>query len=222
MPSDTSNSPQPTPRRYGAARIAVSGESAGGNQALGLLHHLRDQGMPLPACAALLSPWCDLANQGDSHDFNDDRDPSLSRPWVDIAAGLHAAGHALDDPGISPLHGDMRGLPPVMITTGSRDLLLSQALRLAQPGRTFVALLTATATVAAAVLSTPWLLAWQLWAGATAVQLLPPMAFLARDGVPGRYLVRYPLVTVFAVLWLPIQVLSRFTRGWYHTPHRGS
>ncbi len=117
---------------YGAARIAVAGESAGGNQALGLLHHLRERSMPLPACAALFSPWCDLANRGDSHGFNDNRDPTLSRPWVDIAADLHANGHPLDDPGISPLHGDMRGLPPVMITSGSRDLLLSQALRLAQ------------------------------------------------------------------------------------------
>ncbi len=117
---------------YGAARLAVAGESAGGNQALGLLHHARDQGMPPPTCAALLSPWCDLANRGDSHGFNDNRDPTLNQPWVDIAAVLHANGHPLNDPGISPLHGDMRGLPPVMITTGSCDLLLSQALRLAQ------------------------------------------------------------------------------------------
>ena len=117
---------------YGAARLAVAGESAGGNQALGLLHHLRNRGLPLPACAALLSPWCDLANRGDSHGFNDKRDPSLSQPWVDIAARLHANGHPLDDPAISPLYGDMRGLPPTMITSGSRDLLLSQALRLAQ------------------------------------------------------------------------------------------
>ena len=117
---------------YGAARLAVAGESAGGNQALALLQHIRSGGLDLPCCAALLSPWCDLANQGDSHDFNDQRDPSLSHPWVDIAAQMHANGHPLDDPAISPLHGDMRGLPPTIITTGSRDLLLSQALRLAQ------------------------------------------------------------------------------------------
>ncbi len=82
--------------------------------------------------AVLFSPWCDLANQGDSHNFNDNRDPTLSHPWVDIASSLHADGHALDDPGISPIHGDMRGLPPCIITTGSRDLLLSQCLRLAR------------------------------------------------------------------------------------------
>jgi len=121
---------------YGAARMVVSGESAGGNQALGLLHHIRDNGLMMPACAALLSPWCDLANQGDSHRFNDERDPSLNNEWVDLAASWHAAGQALEDPGVSPLHGDMDGLPPIIITTGSRDLLLSQCLRLARRLRT--------------------------------------------------------------------------------------
>ena len=117
---------------YGARRLAVCGESAGGNQALALLQQARAAGLPLPSCAALLSPWCDLQNRGDSHAFNDARDPSLNGDWVDIAAAMHAGGHPLDDPGISPLFGDLSGLPPVMITTGSRDLLLSQCLRLAQ------------------------------------------------------------------------------------------
>jgi acetyl esterase/lipase len=116
---------------YGVQRLIVSGESAGGNQALSLLQHARDHGLGLPRCAALFSPWCDLANQGDSHLFNDARDPTLDNAWVDIAAEWHAAGTALDDPGISPIHGDLRGLPPCIITTGSRDLLLSQCLRLA-------------------------------------------------------------------------------------------
>ncbi len=116
----------------GAARLALAGESAGGNQALGLLQHIRDSGLEAPRCAVLLSPWCDLGNRGDSHDFNNGRDPTLDRNWVEIAAGLHAGGHPLDDAGISPLYGDMTDLPPIMITSGSRDLLLSQALRLAR------------------------------------------------------------------------------------------
>ncbi len=118
--------------RYGAERLALAGESAGGNQVLALLHQIRDKGLAMPSCAVLLSPWCDLQNQGDSHDFNDDRDPTLNHSWVEVATAMHAAGHPLDDPGISPLHGDMSGLPPILITTGSRDLLLSQSLRLAQ------------------------------------------------------------------------------------------
>ena len=121
--------------QYGAARLVVCGESAGANQALGLMQHVRDQGFALPTCAALFSPWCDLNNRGDSHIFNDGRDPTLSNRWTDIAASWHANGQALDDPGISPLYGDMRDLPPCIITTGSRDLLLSQCLRLAQKMR---------------------------------------------------------------------------------------
>jgi acetyl esterase/lipase len=118
--------------KYGAHRLVVSGESAGGNQVLGLLQFARDHGLVLPRCAALFSPWCDLANQGDSHIFNDGRDPTLDNAWVDIAAAWHAGGTPLDDPGLSPIHGEMRGLPPCIITTGSRDLLMSQCLRLAQ------------------------------------------------------------------------------------------
>ncbi len=117
--------------QYGAARLVISGESAGGNQAIALLQHIRDSGLGMPRCAALFSPWCDLSNQGDSHFFNDGRDPTLSNSWVDIAADLHANGQALDYPGISPLYGDMTGMPPCIITTGSCDLLLSQCLRLA-------------------------------------------------------------------------------------------
>jgi acetyl esterase/lipase len=118
-------------QQYGAERLLVGGESAGGNQALSLLQHARDHGLALPRCAVLFSPWCDLANQGDSHIFNDARDPTLDNAWVDIAASWHAGATALDDPGLSPIHGDMAGLPPCIITTGSCDLLLSQCLRLA-------------------------------------------------------------------------------------------
>ena len=117
--------------QYGSARLIVSGESAGGNQALSLMQHSRDSGLAQPRCAVLFSPWCDLANQGDSHVFNDGRDPTLNNAFVDVAASLHAGDCPLDDPGLSPIHGDMNGLPPCIITTGSRDLLLSQCLRLA-------------------------------------------------------------------------------------------
>ena len=117
---------------YEPHRLVVGGESAGGNQALGLMQYARDHDLALPRCAVLFSPWCDLANQGDSHIFNDTRDPTLNNAWVDLAAGWHAGDTALDDPGVSPLNGNMDGLPPCIITTGSRDLLMSQCLRLAR------------------------------------------------------------------------------------------
>ncbi|MEM7563427.1 MAG: alpha/beta hydrolase, partial [Pseudomonadota bacterium] len=116
---------------YGTQRLIVSGESAGGHQALSVMQYACNQGLALPACAVLFSPWVDLTNQGDSHQFNDQRDPTLNNAWVDSAAAMHAAGVDLADPGISPINADVAGLPPCLITTGSCDLLLSQCLRLA-------------------------------------------------------------------------------------------
>jgi cellulose synthase/poly-beta-1,6-N-acetylglucosamine synthase-like glycosyltransferase len=96
---------------------------------------------------------------------------------------------------------------------------LDQALRLVQPGRMFVALLSGILTAVAALTGTFWLFPWQVWGAATAVQVLEPIPFLARDGVPARRLLRYPVLIVLAALWLPIRVLSRRVGDWYHTPH---
>jgi hypothetical protein len=99
--------------------------------------------------------------------------------------------------------------------------LVDQAIRLLQPGRSFVALVSGVATVAAAAIGGGWFLPWPVWAAATGVQVLEPVPFLLRDGVPARYVVRYPLLVVLAALWAPIRFASRRTRGWFHTPHRG-
>jgi monoterpene epsilon-lactone hydrolase len=117
---------------YGASRLVVSGESAGGNLALALMVQMRDRNLELPRCAALFSPWVDLSSSGDSHQFNDNRDPTLNNAWVNLAVELYAPDQALDDPGVSPLYADLSGLPPTIISTGSRDLLLSDCLSLAR------------------------------------------------------------------------------------------
>lgn len=96
--------------------------------------------------------------------------------------------------------------------------LLDHTIRLVQPGRTFVALASGLFTVGAVVTS-GWFLPWQLWASATAAQVLQPIPFLARDGVPLRYLIRYPYLTLLAGLWVPIRYLSRTSTDWYHTRH---
>ena len=96
-----------------------------------------------------------------------------------------------------------------------------QALRLVQPGRSFVALISAMITVLAAVTESRWFLPWEAWGIATAVQVLEPIPFLARDGVEPRRLVRYPLLVILAGLWVPIRLLSGRVKGWYHTPHSG-
>jgi len=98
--------------------------------------------------------------------------------------------------------------------------LFDQVLRLVQPGRSFVALVTAVVGSVTAATGSAWLLPWPVWAVATGVQVLMPLPFLARDGVETRHLVRYPLAILIAALWVPVRLLSRrIGSAWYHTPH---
>lgn len=92
---------------------------------------------------------------------------------------------------------------------------LDLALRLVQPSRLGVALFSGFFAIASG-LGLP-LLPWPVWAAAGLIQLLAPLPFLARDGVPTRYLRRYPLLALLPLL----KILARLRRsqGWYHTPH---
>ena len=112
--------------------LALAGESAGGNAALCLLRRSMEAGARMPVAVALLSPWSDLTHEGDSHCSNDSRDPTLTLDLVRQAAVLYSGGRDLAHPGLSPLRGTWNEpLPPVMITTGTRDLFLDQNLTLA-------------------------------------------------------------------------------------------
>ena len=114
--------------RISPDRLVVAGESAGGNLTLSTLLNARAESLPLPAACVMLSPWIDLTSSGDSLEANDGRDPTLTRNYVDQAAKLYASDKPLNDPAISPLFADLpRGLPPTLVTSGTRDLLLSQA-----------------------------------------------------------------------------------------------
>ena len=112
--------------------FALVGESAGGNLALSLMLSANEGRLNLPHAAALLSPWCDLSNSGDSQEFNNGRDPTLTTQGSKAAARHYVGDNDPHDPLISPINGTFsEGFPPCMITTGTRDLLLSQAVRLA-------------------------------------------------------------------------------------------
>ena len=108
--------------------LAVIGESAGGNLALSTLLNAHREQMPLPAACVLMSPWIDLTSSGDSLTANDGRDPTLTLDYVDHGARLYAGDQPLDDPAISPLFAKLPAcFPPTRVTSGTRDLLLSQA-----------------------------------------------------------------------------------------------
>lgn len=112
------------------AAVVVAGESAGGNLALALFQRIRAAGLAMPTAFALLSPWADLGFGGDSHAT--DRDPTLvlADGSLEEMAALYRGDTAADDPLVSPIHADFTGMPPTIMTTGTRDLLLSDVVRL--------------------------------------------------------------------------------------------
>lgn len=118
--------------RIDASSIFIAGDSAGGNLALVTLLRARDQGLPLPSGAVLLSPWTDLTGSGASMRTNAKLDPMLPAQRIDEAARLYAPTGELRSPDISPLFGDFRGLPPLSIHVGTTEILLDDSRRLAE------------------------------------------------------------------------------------------
>lgn len=115
-------------------RIIVSGDSAGGGLTLATLLSLRDAGEALPAAAVCLSPWTDLVGTGGSHSDPDIHDPMVNLPGLQLMGQLYAGAH-VNDALASPLHADFRGLPPLYILVGTREMLLDDSLRVADKAR---------------------------------------------------------------------------------------
>lgn len=109
-------------------RIVVTGDSAGGNLAAALLVRLRDEGLPLPGAAVLLSAWLDLALTGSTVWSNAATD---YLPIVDAQPALHYLGDDTDPaaPWASPLYADLNGLPPMLVVAGGREIILDDSTR---------------------------------------------------------------------------------------------
>lgn len=112
--------------------ITLAGDSAGGGLTMATLFSLRDAGDPMPAGAALLSPWTDLAMSGESHVTLQERDPMLSVEGAHIGARHYLGGASPTNPLASPLYGHFDGLPPLLIHVGGNEILLDDSLRLAE------------------------------------------------------------------------------------------
>lgn len=115
--------------RRGAGNIIVGGGSAGGNLAAALLLRAKAQSLPMPAALLLLSPEVDLTESGDSFETLMGIDPVLKSRLTESIA-LYAQGRRLDDPFLSPLFGDLAGFPPTLLQSGTRDLFLSNTVRM--------------------------------------------------------------------------------------------
>jgi acetyl esterase/lipase len=111
--------------------IAVAGESAGGGLVIAMLVSLREMGLPLPACTWCSSPWVDLEMSGGTMATKAAVDPLIQRPYLEQLAAAYLHGADPQGPMVSPMHADLRGLPPMLIQVGSAETLLDDAVRLA-------------------------------------------------------------------------------------------
>ncbi|WP_449284864.1 alpha/beta hydrolase [Marinobacter sp. PE14] len=110
-------------------QIAVAGDSAGGGLSVALAMRLRDKGLQLPASLTVFSPWVDLTQE---QLYAPECEPVLQASWTSKAARLYAGEESLTNPLISPIFGDLSGLPPLLIQVGSQEILLNDAERLAE------------------------------------------------------------------------------------------
>lgn len=115
--------------RHAPSRIVVGGRSAGGNLAVAMLLRAKDEGLPMPAGLVLLSPQVDLTESGDSFQVNQLVDVVLPGSLMRNNQ-LYARDADLSHPYLSPLFGDLIGLPPTFLQSGTRDLFLSNTVRM--------------------------------------------------------------------------------------------
>jgi acetyl esterase/lipase len=132
---------------YGARPLYVAGDSAGGNLTAVTLMRARDAGLPLPDCAAMLSPSTDMAMSGASHLYNERIDPMFSAHATNLVPALYCPGADRRHPWLSPLFGDWHGLPPLLFHAGSTEMLLDDSIRASRTGPWSVAWISALTLV---------------------------------------------------------------------------
>jgi acetyl esterase/lipase len=118
-------------KQVGSDEVVLMGDSAGGGMALAVAQALRDSGFR-PGRLVLISPWLDVAADGPEQRAIEPRDAMLAIPGLLEAGRTYAGELTVDDPRVSPINGDLRGLPPITVFTGTEDLLNPDSHRLRQ------------------------------------------------------------------------------------------
>ncbi|MBD5557820.1 MAG: alpha/beta hydrolase [Desulfovibrio sp.] len=118
-------------KSYPAKNIGVFGSSTGGGMTLALCLRAREEGLPMPGAIAPGTPWSDLSKTGDSYFVNAHVDDVLVRyeGLLEGMAKAYAGDRDLNEPLLSPVYGDLKGFPPAILGTGTRDLFLSNTVR---------------------------------------------------------------------------------------------
>lgn len=114
------------------AQWYIAGDSAGGGLTVALLYVLRDQQLPVPAGAILLSPWMDVRMEHQEIAAIQAKDPMLRASELRHYGEQYAGSHDLDDPLISPAEGNPFGLPPILLQIGTADILFPDDRRFAE------------------------------------------------------------------------------------------
>jgi acetyl esterase/lipase len=117
------------------ARIVFMGDSAGGGLCLATLLAARDQGLPLPAGGVALSPWTDLKNTGESFNTNAKVDTLTWRESQVIFSKYYVRDQDAGQPWVSPLYGDLHGLPPLRLYVGGDELMRDDSTRFAEKAK---------------------------------------------------------------------------------------
>ncbi len=116
-------------------QIGWFGESAGGGLTLAAMHALKQHGLPLPGAIAVLSPWTDLTLSSESYFTLDVDDPAFTRDQLSILARAYYQQADPMNPLVSPVYGDFSSFPPLLIQVGSKEIVLSDSLRVARRAR---------------------------------------------------------------------------------------
>lgn len=120
---------------HAPSRIAVAGDSAGGGLTMATLLAARDEGLPMPAAASLISPWTDLTCATETYVSRADADPMIVPEGIREMAALYLAGADARNPLASPNLADLAGLPPMLIQVGDDEVLLDDSRHLAARAR---------------------------------------------------------------------------------------
>ncbi len=110
---------------YSPKQICLCGESAGGGLIYALCLRLKEKGRPLPCGLIGISPWTDLSASGPSYELNRDVDPSMTQELLAFYADCYAEDKTA--PLVSPLFGELKGLPPSLIFVGGDEIMLDDS-----------------------------------------------------------------------------------------------
>ena len=121
--------------RIAPGQIVIAGDSAGGGLALALALAIRDAQWPNPAALVAFCPWTDLAATGASLEENSERCAMFAGETIRRAARFYVGDADATLPLISPLYGDFRGLPPMLVHASEDEVLRDDAVRVAEAAR---------------------------------------------------------------------------------------